>query len=86
MSGFEAAMVLTSIIGAGSSIYSATKGKPKTPKMPTPTAPVDTEAEAMAKSEAKRKRAIASRSASIFTSPLGVADQASVAKKVLLGR
>lgn len=85
MAAFSSVAALTlGALGLGMSAYSMNKNKPK--DIPAPTPPKDTDAEDMAKADVKRKRALANRSQSIFTSPLGISDQANVAKKRLLGQ
>lgn len=69
----------------GSSIYSASQAsrKPSVPELPqTPTVK---DAEINAKEASRQKRIAASRSKSIFTSPLGIGGEAQGARKTLLG-
>lgn len=51
-----------------------------------PQSPIVDDASKLAKAKTKDRRLAASRSRSIYTSPLGIGGQAQVAKKTLLGQ
>lgn len=70
----------------GSSVYSATQANRK-PSMPAmPQALAIGAAETFAKSAARQKSISASRSQSVFTSPLGIGGEADLTRKTLLGQ
>ena len=79
------AMISLAAIGAGSGIYSASKtGKGmELPDMPEP--PSQQDAAKVAGEELKRRRTAMSRSESVATSPLGIANESNLVKKKLLG-
>lgn len=71
---------------AGSTAYSMSQAGRK-PSMPTmPQAPAIGAAETFAKSAARQKSISASRSQSVFTSPLGIGGEADLTRKTLLGQ
>lgn len=81
--------VLASVVG-GSAIAGATanwSGGGSTTNMPDlPQSPTTSGASINARAEAQRRRQAMSRSESVYTSPLGLAGEASVARNTLLGR
>jgi len=79
--------VAIAALGAGALAYSAINQgsrKPVTPQMPK--APKVEDAEAKAVETANVRRRAASRSQSIMTSPLGIGQEADVARRTLLGQ
>ena len=78
-----AIVVGATVAAAGTAIYSATQ-KPKAPKMPEP--PKVEDAAAKAQAMADERRRAAARFQTVHTSPLGLEEEAAVAKKKLLGR
>jgi len=72
--------------GAAAATTALSGGFDKSEPMPMPQAPDTSKAEGAAKDETKRRKQAVARSKSIFTSPLGLADQADIGKKTLLGQ
>ena len=75
--------------GIGTAIYGMMQ-QPKGPDMPksdikAPEAPKMEDAQAKAKARADEQRRAAARSKSVKTNPLGIKDEAQVARKKLLG-
>lgn len=70
--------------GIGMAVNSASKQKVASSPMPLPQAP--SPADAIGKAEEVIKKKKTSMSQSIYTSPLGIAGEAQVARKTLLGQ
>lgn len=79
---------LTLGLGAAGAAYSmGSSQKQSSQSVPDlPKAPDTSQAQAVATAEAKKKRSLMRKSQTIFTSPLGIGGEASVARKTLLGQ
>ena len=80
------AVGLGAAIGGAAYGIGAAQNKPKQEApMPMPEAPKVEDQSVKAENVVDEKRRAMARSKSIYTSPLGIADQANVVKKTLLG-
>jgi len=89
LTAFGAGAVVAGIGTAaiGSTAYSMSQsGKQKTSAPVLPQSPSIASAEAQAKDATRARLKAASRSQSIFTSPLGISGEAEIAQKTLLGQ
>lgn len=71
---------------AGSSIYSSSQANKKQDSPALPQSPTVKASETVAKATAKKKQIAMGRSESIYTSPLGIGQQAEINQKTLLGQ
>jgi len=75
------------IAAIGATLYTTSQaGKQKTSAPSMPNLPSATDATAQATAASKRQRSAMARSKSIYTSPLGVSEEAGIARKQLLGQ
>lgn len=82
-------LVAAAAAGIGTSIYQGVKAadrKPSTPSLPKTPTTEDAEAATKASAEVAERRRRMARSQTVFTSPLGLAGEASVVRKTLLGQ
>jgi len=87
LTGAAATIGGAAILGGAAYGAASAIDKPKMPDMPQlPQAPKMQDAEDRAAAIAKEKRKQIAASQTVYTSPLGVADEAETARKTLLGR
>ena len=83
--GFFTTAIAALALGASAySMINQSSRRPVTPKMPEPPKVEDVEAKAVETANVRRRAA--SRSQSIMTSPLGIGQEADVARRTLLGQ
>lgn len=80
----SALMAVAAVAGAGTSIYQATQSPEKPPDLPQ--SPTMTDAQTTAKADVEQRRRAVAKSKTVYTSPLGLGEQANISRKTLLGQ
>lgn len=84
-SAMVAAAAVGSLAAAGASIYSSMQ-QPSKPDVSMPKPPKQEDAQKKAELAARKRQKAISQNKSIYTTPLGVEDEADIARKTLLGQ